>query len=290
MFRTRRPRFALVCIGVWLLQFGLIAVAFGWIGAVPALLQWWWELAALGATVGLGGMLLAQLPRAMQWRPRLSKRPSAEVIAERRRIARDLHDHLGAQLVCALVLLEGMKTQERGVHAVLEKCLLDLRLIVDTMDGTDAPFADRLAQLRYRMEPVLAQRGIRMSWDVQASDGVEFPQPDSSTHLVAIVQEALSNALQHAKASEIWVSVRNVDEPTALCLEVGDNGVGIGPRDGPLGNATTGSGIAGMARRARMAGGELSVAQGPTGGTCIRVVVPVTAQSGVQSEVDAGSE
>lgn len=251
----------------------LIAVAFHWIGSVSSSMQRWWELAVVGATMGLGAMLLVQLPRALQWRPRLSPRPSTEVLAERRRIARDLHDNLGAQLVCALVLLESSKLREPALHAALEKCLLDLRLIVDSMDSADAPLADRLAQLRYRICPVLAQRGIRMLWDVETPPCADFPLPESTTHLVAIVQEALSNALQHAKGTEIEVRARNLPDTGAWCMEIRDNGRGMEP-PGPQSTVATGKGMAGMAHRATLAGGDLQVLQGEHGGTCIRVVVP----------------
>ena len=273
MFRTRPPWFAVVCIGIWLLQMALIAVAFHWIGSVSSSMQRWWELAVVGATMGLGAMLLVQLPRALQWRPRLSPRPSTEVLAERRRIARDLHDNLGAQLVCALVLLETSKLREPALHAALEKCLLDLRLIVDSMDSADAPLADRLAQLRYRICPVLAQRGIRMLWDVETPPCADFPLPESTTHLVAIVQEALSNALQHAQGTEIEVRARNLPDTGAWCMEIRDNGRGMEP-PGPQSTVATGKGMAGMAHRATLAGGDLQVLQGEYGGTCIRVVVP----------------
>ncbi|WP_426304129.1 sensor histidine kinase [Acidovorax facilis] len=224
--------------------------------------------------MGLGAMLLVQLPRAMQWRPRLSPRPSAEVIAERRRIARDLHDNLGAQLVCALVLLESSKLREPALHAALEKCLLDLRLIVDSMDSADAPLADRLAQLRYRICPVLAQRGIRMLWEVEAPQSADFPHPDSTAHLVAIVQEALSNALQHAQGTEVEVRAMNLQDIGAWCMEIRDNGPGMEPPPGQKSTAATGKGLIGMAHRATQAGGDLQVLQGEHGGTCIRVVVP----------------
>ncbi|MFN3438492.1 MAG: sensor histidine kinase [Acidovorax sp.] len=274
MFRTRPPWFAVVCIGIWLLQLVLIAFTFHWIGSVESSMQRWWELAAAGATMGLGAMLLVQLPRAMQWRPRLNPRPSAEVIAERRRIARDLHDNLGSQLVCALASLDPSKPREREIHSVLEKCLLDLRWIVDSMDSADAPFADRLAQLRYRIDPVLERNGIRMVWEVETPQCASFPHPDSATHLVAIVQEALSNALQHARATEIEVSARNLPDTDAWCVEIRDNGQGMERLPGPQNTVATGKGMASMARRAINAGGELQVLHRENGGTCIRVVVP----------------
>lgn len=237
-------------------------------------MQRWFELAAVGATMGLGAILLAQLPRAMQWRPRLNPRPSAELITERRRIARDLHDNLGSQLVCALLLLDPSQPREQKIHAALEKCLLDLRLVVDSMDSADAPFAHRLAQLRYRIDPVLARSGVRLAWDVEIPQCVNFPYPDSAEHLMAIVQEALSNVLQHAQASEVEVSAKNLLDTEAWCVEVRDNGQGIRRSQAQQVTAATGYGLASMARRALLAGAELQVLPREQGGTCIRLVVP----------------
>lgn len=282
MFRTRPPWFAIVCVCIWALQLGLISVAFHWIGSVGPSMQGWWEMSAMGTTLGLGVLLLVQLPRAMQWRMRLHPRPSAEVMAERRRIARDLHDNVGSHLVCAMVLLDTGQQREREIHALLEQSMLDLRLIVDSIDGPDTPFLDRLAQLRYRIDPVLAQRGIRMLWEVETPRCSTFPHPDSAKHLVAIVQEALSNALQHARATEIEVSARNLPDTDAWCVDIRDNGGGMAQEPGQgqavglqsRGRGATGRGMAGMAHRAMLAGGELQVLAMEHGGTCIRVAMP----------------
>lgn len=237
-------------------------------------MQRWWEFAAVAASLALGGLLLVQLPRALQWRPRRHSRVSAEVIEERRRIAGDLHDSVGSQLISALAMLDPANDSDRDIRSVLERCMLDLRLLVDSMDGADAPIEVRLAQLRYRMEPVLAHRGIRMLWDVQAPQCTTFVHADSAAHLVAIVQEALSNTIQHAKATEIKVSAQNLVSDRSWCVEISDNGGGIPPLQKKDGVASAGYGIAGMSRRARLAGGKLFVQQGHAGGTSIRAVVP----------------
>ncbi|WP_422842797.1 sensor histidine kinase [Acidovorax sp. M2(2025)] len=268
MFRTRPPWFAAVCIGTWLLQFALMTAVALWRETTSGPQHRWLELAALGTTLVLGVMLLVQLPRALQWRPRLSVRPSAEVLAQRRRIARDLHDNVGSQLVFALALLESSEDRDQ-VRAALEKCLLDLRLLTDAMGGDDASLADRLAQLRYRIGPVLAQRGIRMFWNVEVAPEADFPHRDSAAQLVAIVQEALSNALQHAQATEIELRASTLPDPACWCLEIRDNGQGLASPHG-------GSGMAGMAHRAILAGGALHVLPGAQGGTSIRVVIPLT--------------
>jgi two-component system sensor histidine kinase DevS len=274
MLLTRHQRFAVVCIGLWLLQLFLFAVAFRRHVPFRFSVLRWWEIPLIGVTAVLGGLLLLQLARAMRWRVRKTRRAGPEVVAERRRIARDLHDHLGASLVSAQSLLDLSNARERDVHAALGKCLLDLRLIVDDMDGADESFASRLAQLRYRIEPVLTQRGIRMVWDVEPNACTSLPHSESAHHLMSIVQEALSNALQHAHATEIQVSVRSLEGSAFACVEVIDNGQGLCAAAGEDLSVAGGSGLAGMASRAQMAGGELHVLGGAAGRTCIRVVVP----------------
>lgn len=273
MFPTRTLWFAMTCIGIWMLQLALIAVAFHWIGSVGALGQRWWELAVVGVTMGLGALLLVQLPKAMKWRPRLSVRPSAELIAERRRIARDLHDHLGSQLVNAMGLLGKDQPRELEIRGVLEKCLLDLRLVVDSMDGAQDPLGDRMARLRHRIQPMLDQRGIGMSWDVDIPPSMELPRAASADHLVAIVQEALSNVVQHAGATNVSVSLTYLADAHNWCTEISDDGIGI-PVATANGTRVGGLGLAGMDSRARLAGGELKVLPREGGGTRIRVIVP----------------
>lgn len=273
MFRTRPPWFAITCICMWLLQLALLAVAVYGYGEESSSDRYGWEQAALVISVGLGALLLVQLPRALQWRPRLHARAGAEVTAERRRIAQDLHDNLGAQLVFAMSLLDAEPPAVRDLRSLLDKCMLDLRLVVDSMDGTDEPFADRLARLRHRIQPVLDQRGIHMAWDVQSLPRSCFPYADSSMHLVAIVQEALSNVLQHSGATEVTVSVHYRADAESWYAEVSDNGRGMLLRASD-GSSSGGYGVAGMNHRAQMAGGDLLVMERPDGGTCVRVVMP----------------
>ena len=276
MFRTRPPWFAAVCVLVWAVQLALIAIAFHWIGSVGSSAQRWWELAAVAVTMGLGACLLIQLPKAMQWRPRRSIRPSAEVVAERRRIAQDLHDHLGSQLVSAMSLFGKDHPRERDLRALLEKCLLDLRFIVDSMHGAQDPLPERMARLRHRIQPALDQRGISMLWDVDIPVGPRLPNPSSADHILAIVQEALSNTVQHAAATEVSVCARYIAPAGIWYWEVCDNGLGIPAADGNCDNSAraAGFGLKGMHTRARLAGGELQILQREGGGTRVRVILP----------------
>jgi two-component system sensor histidine kinase DevS len=219
----------------------------------------------------LGLSIMLMLPRALRWRLRRSVRASPEVVHERQRIARDLHDHLGPQLVRAMELLDPEVPAQRETRGILEQCMLDLRLAVDSLGADEGSLTDRLARLRHRMLPAMQRRGMAMDWHLDCPDGVPEPCGEAAAHLGAIAQEALSNVLQHAQATR--VAVRLECGALGWCLEVRDNGVGAAHTDGSTVSGQ-GRGLHGMHQRAQQAGGLLSVIRPTEGGTCIRVLVP----------------
>lgn len=275
MWRTVPAWQATACVGLCAAQLALVAAALGaHQGLLPlgARAQAWYLAAALALGLPLCAWLLAHRARALRWRPRLSHRPSADVVAERRRIARELHDRVGSQLVTALTLSDAGQPGE-PVRTALERCLFDLRMVVDSMDADDESVTDRLARLRHRIQPALERRGIHMVWDVQVVDDVPPLQRHCAGHLAAIVQEALSNALQHSGATQICVSVHFLAASGAWHIAISDNGRGLRMPPGD-GETAAGSGLAGMHWRAREAGGTLRLQSRPEGGTCVSVFVP----------------
>lgn len=117
MFRTSPPRFALACLALWVVQLVLsLLLAWHWWALSSSSMQW---VLAMQIVTGvlLGLLILIQLPRALQWRPRRNPRPSAELQAERQRIARDLHDNIGSQLINTMVLLDPqVPAQSQALH------------------------------------------------------------------------------------------------------------------------------------------------------------------------------
>jgi signal transduction histidine kinase len=200
---------------------------------------------------------------------------------------------VGGLLVHAMALLEPGEARQRQAHELLEQALLDLRLTVDSMDAVDDALPVRLARLRHRLQPVLDRRGMQMRWNVADPHSdtplhtlPELPRGQPSQQLLAIVQEAVSNALQHAQAGTLWV----VLEPLAqdrqadggignACweLRVEDDGRGgvCDPSPGPSQEAqalqSRGLGLAGMQRRAHAMGATLTVLPRDGGGTVVRV-------------------
>ena len=84
-------------------------------------------------------------------------------------------------------------------------------------------------------------------------------------HAEAVVREAVSNAVRHAHASTLTVTVKVDDE---LCIEVVDNGRGISER-------TKSSGLSNMHYRAQQAGGIFTIETPATGGTMLRWTAPL---------------
>ena len=274
MFRTSPPRFALACLALAVVQWVLsLLLAWHWWDQSASAIRWL-AIAQIVAGALLGLLILIQLPRALQWRPRRNPRPSAELQAERKRIARELHDNIGSQLINAMVLLDPQIPAQSQALRALEQCMLDLRLVVDSMDRDTDSLIDHLARLRHRMQPVLERRGITMVWHVDLADGVDAPVAGRAQHMLAIVQEALSNMLQHAQATQVAVRLTRDRELGAWRLEICDNGRGLPAESVASPAPSSGFGLEGMRGRALQMGGALELVRPDEGGTCIRVVLP----------------
>ena len=107
-----------------------------------------------------------------------------------------------------------------------------------------------------------------------------MPDLAAAQHLYRIAQEALSNAVRHARAGRIALELRGSED--ALVLRVEDNGVGL-PGNVPSG----GMGMRTMAYRAQIIDGEFSMEAAPGGGTRILCRVPRARDAGVHAELQA---
>lgn len=263
---------ALVCMLLWSLPFCLLCWLLG-SGQLDELLEppaHWreWGTAVLGAGVVVGAWLALRLRRFWLWRRRRNPRPSREIQVERQRIARTLHDTVGSQLVNACMLLDARQPQQKQVQEVLESCLLDLRLLVDSMDCDQSALTDRLAALRHRLQPVLDRRGIALYWQVPEWGEAGLEVGVAAQQIASIAQEALSNALQHAHARQIALSLEQQQGEWHLRIE--DDGQGMS-------TPSAGQGLRGMAQRAGEAGARLQSGPGMQGrGVCIHVRWPVS--------------
>ncbi|MFC5523391.1 sensor histidine kinase [Polaromonas jejuensis] len=196
------------------------------------------------------------------------------VANERRRIAQDLHDGVGSQLVNILATLDTRAPQQQAVALALEQCLMDLKIMVDTVDSTDACVVDVLGCLRYRVQHSLDKLGIQMVWTVDTDGPLQSFRGERALQVLRITQECLSNIMRHAQASVIEVICCYLPENKCLLLEVRDNGRGIASREG---GRPKGKGMEGMQRRARELGAHLQITTKAQEGTRVVLIVPMPA-------------
>ncbi|MDB5891796.1 MAG: periplasmic sensor signal transduction histidine kinase [Polaromonas sp.] len=197
---------------------------------------------------------------------------STAVASERRRIAQELHDGVGSQIVSILSSLDHQMPQQQEVFLALEQCLIDLKMTVDAIDSEDDNLLDALGRLRYRVQHSLDRLGIQMVWTVEISHALEAVRGMQAQQALRITQEGLANVMRHSRASQVTVACRVRKDTHHLMLEISDNGNGLARKGGVK---RMGKGIEGMIRRARDAGGHLRISSKPGLGTCLTLMVPL---------------
>jgi len=194
---------------------------------------------------------------------------------ERKRLARELHDGVGAHLVNILSGLDRSHPDHQALARALEECLFEVKNVVDVMDSADESVIDGLGQLRFRLRPTLERMGIELAWRVDFDGPLEEVRGEVRHEVLRIAHEALANAIKHAGASRIELMCRFDEEARALLLEVRDDGCGFASTRAVL----RGKGVSGMRRRAVGIGGRLRLAADPGHGTRVVLTVPLALPS-----------
>jgi signal transduction histidine kinase len=183
------------------------------------------------------------------------------VSEERMRIARDIHDNIGAQLMMAL------HSEETGrKDDMIRDTLADLRDVINNAENTLLPLDDMLADLRSETADRLDQHGLTLDWSADVVDGMTLNAPMIHT-IRSLVREAVSNTIKHAQARTVWVTLAL--DADVLDLLARDDGIGF-DRD----KANRGHGLINMASRVESLGGKLTISGGPEG-TQIKVSLPI---------------
>ena len=197
-----------------------------------------------------------------------SRMARAAALAERRRVARDLHDGIaqdlafiaahGAQIAAEMGEEHPVVVAARRALAVSRNTISNLS---DPAGATASEALDAVAQeLRDRFDVAIAV-------DAQIDDHLPF---GVRAHLSRIAREAIANAARHGQAGNVLVSLRRAEG--GVSLRVVDDGCGIPVDD--RGVTPEGFGLRSMRERAGAIGGHLTVRRAPQGGTELEVVLP----------------
>lgn len=231
-------------------------------------------LAILLLGVPMIGVLTLRLTRASRARERLMERAIDSSEAERRRIARDLHDGVVQELAGTAFALSGaardpgvtphVRSELSRASQSLRRSLRQLRSLLVEIH----PPGLNAAGLGAALEDLTAQAataGVTPTVTVRGMEG-------TSDHVVALVwrvaQEAIRNAVRHAGASAVRIDVLGEGHQVSLTVE--DDGIGFDPgADGPQDSY----GLRGLQSLVEDGGGRLEVQAAPGTGTTVRMVV-----------------
>lgn len=201
---------------------------------------------------------------------------------EKSRLARELHDEMGANLTAIGIDLDSVSEQLRATRPELAGMLVRARAtLVDTVELKRRIVEDLRPSLLDNLGLSAALQSYcddygritGVDCDVLVDGEIDRASPMHAIALFRIVQEALNNIAKYARARTVIVHLGVEDD--VLALEVSDDGIGIA--DDALAR-TKSHGLLGMRERALLLGGKFEVGRGMNGvGTCVRAYLPMVA-------------
>jgi PAS domain S-box-containing protein len=210
--------------------------------------------------------------------------------AERLALAREVHDQLGQILSATKIdlrLLEDnilggsepmgpdqVVRELRSASWTLDRALILVRQIATELRAPELDGQGLYAAIEWHARDF--ERRTRISTDVDLGNGLPQPALPASQALLRIFQEALTNVLRHAHATEVRITLELRGK--RLLLRVRDNGVGIARG---VSRAAGSLGLTGMAERAQLAHGRLLVGPVRQRGTLVSVLVPINGGAAV---------
>ena len=251
---------------------------------------WWtWE-----KTATLVGMLLTISATALLWvhllRRRLERQQAAQLAfsrhvlgkleEERRRIAVNLHDSLGQSLLViknhAILANEspagaqGIQNRLEEISGTTTRAIEEVRRITHDLRPYQLDRLGLTQAIRTSVNQAAEHNPIVFASRIEDIDGL-FDK-DAEIHIYRIVQEAVTNVVKHAAATEATVVIKK--RTSAISLSIRDNGKGFNPAKLASPQHELGFGLTGMGERVRILMGALAIDSKPGGGTTLTVKIP----------------
>lgn len=209
----------------------------------------------------------------------LSQQLVAAQEEERKKLTREMHDHIGQMLTALRLEIGRAQRERRAADGPASQALAECKRLVDTIlrSVRDLVMGLRPSMLDdFGLQPALEwhvrdfRRRSNMRVDLHLSGELDALPDAHRTCVYRIVQEALTNCARHSRAREAAVSLIHRDGQ--LQLTISDDGIGLDP------GRARGMGLLGIEERVRELQGTFEVRRGRNGGTDLRVTLPVPAR------------
>ncbi|MEY4766182.1 MAG: hypothetical protein RI907_2855 [Pseudomonadota bacterium] len=213
---------------------------------------------------------------------RLITHSNAMIEADRKRVAVDIHDHLGASLISVRLEASALAAHaDSSGHTDLAR---SARRIADTVQALYVSSRDIIKSLRPEVLDTLGLAGAVE----ELVTGLDKVHPDCRFHLLPlpqlppicselamqayrVLQESCTNIIKHAQATEAWVSLQVDKNSGRLTMQIRDNGCGFDTST----STRQGLGLIGMRERVASVGGELFISSPKGQGTTVTVLLPL---------------
>ena len=201
-------------------------------------------------------------------------------VAEREKatIARELHDELGGIMVAATMDVawlqkrlatddEALTSRWQRLRTLLDDGLNLKRRVVETLRPTLLDNMGLVPAVQWIGQEICSRAGLKLT--EQYPDQVPQLDEDAAIAVFRVIQEALTNVVKHANASEVSLTMALSDD--ALTIHIHDDGVGIASRHA----SRSSHGLASMQHRVTSFSGTWRITAPPTGGTAIDITLPL---------------
>jgi signal transduction histidine kinase len=184
---------------------------------------------------------------------------------ERERVARDIHDGVGGQLVALLARVKSGEHSADVTESAVTRAMHDLRLVIESLDVAEGDLGTALASWRHGLERRLGESPLRLVWEPGDAPRLPGFGPSEILSVLRLLDEAATNVLRHACASTLTVQYGMCDGVFVVTLaDDGRGGAQVGEK---------GRGIRNMQHRAQALGAELDIRSSERGTTlCLRIV------------------
>lgn len=192
----------------------------------------------------------------------------AAILEERQRVARDMHDGVGGQLVSLIARVRSGRITIDQVEGELVQGLSELRLVVDSLDAPGQSLSDAMLTFRLRTQNLADGAGMALEWSQNNLDDAETGDSRWVLTLYRFMQEAVTNAVRHSGGHRL--ELRADREGARLVVQIADDGRGF-----DLHQESGGKGLRNLAFRASQLGAAVTITSEPGGGTRIRLEAPL---------------